>query len=183
MKNFKLVLGLLLFTTAIFGQTVQDSKDYISEKVGGSNPLPNYANKIFFTNILRPDAEMLVGRKLSDDEFNHLFIYARDVYVDDNRSKWAWTVAQSVDIRGITKVSATRTTGQQNFYTITVYLDENHLAKQYSESSFDKKPKYEYISKMEILISDDSNIANNVKRAVIKMGEFYGISIRDGDKF
>jgi hypothetical protein len=36
---------------------------------------------------------------------------------------------------------------------------------------------------MEILISDDSNIANNVKRAVIKMGEFYGISIRDGDKF
>jgi len=184
MKNLKLVFGLLLLSTAAFGQTVQDSKDYITEKVGGSNPLPNYENHVFFSDdILLADAENLSGRKLSTDEFKYLFIYMRDIFTDGSKRKWGFAVAQSVDIRGITKVSATRNTGDRNYCTVTVYLDGTRLAKQYEHSSADNQKKYQSISKMEILISDDYNIATNIKRAIIKMGEFYGIIIKDGDKF
>lgn len=187
MKKLKLVFGLLLLTIAIFGQTAQDAKDYISEKVGGSNPLPNYGNHVFFSdNILLSDAENLAGRKLSADEFKYLFIYMRDIFTDGSKRKWAFAVAESVDIRGITKVSTTRNTGDtrdDNYCTITVYLDGNRLAKQYGHSSVDNQKKYESISKMEILISDDYNIATNIKLAIIKMGDIYGILIKDGDKF
>lgn len=183
MKKIGSILGLLLFVSAIFGQTLQDSKDFISEKIGASNPLPNYDNNTFFSSdILREDAEMLVNRKVSDDEFEHLFIYMRDVYLDETRNKWAWTVAECLDIRGAIKVSATRVTAKDSYYNVTIYMNKDYLSKRYSKSSGANK-RHEDMTKMEILISDDFEVANNIKKAIIKMGQFYNVSIRDGDKF
>jgi hypothetical protein len=166
------------------GQNFQDLKDYISEKIKASSPLPNHANNIFFSNnILRSDAESLVGRKLSEDEFNYLFIYVRDVYFDESREKWAWAVAECLDIRGITKVTATRITGDDNYCKITLYMNGHHLSKVWSKSIAGNQPSHKDISKMEIMISDDINLANSIKRAIISMCEHYGISVSDGDKF
>jgi hypothetical protein len=184
MKRVTIITVLILSASLLIGQSLQDSKDFIYEKIGASPPLSNYSNRIFFSsNILRSDAENLAGRKLNEDEFKHLFIYIRDVYMDESMKGWAWSVAECVDIRGITKISATRVTSEFIYNKITVYMDNRYLSNRWSKSVASNQSKNEEMTKMEILISDDTNLANNIKRAIIKMGSYYGVSIKDGDSF
>jgi hypothetical protein len=183
MKKIQVTLSFLIFVSIAFSQSLQDSKDFISEKISASNPLSNYDNNVFFSeNILRQDAENLVNKNLSDIEFEYIFIYMRDVYLDGTQNKLAWTVAECVDIRGIDKVSVTRVMGEQPFCNVTVYMDEGFLSRNYSRVS-GQEAEHGNIPKMQILISDNLSVANSIKRAIIKMGEHCNVAIRDADKF
>jgi hypothetical protein len=177
-----LLLGFVLITNS-FAQSAQDTKDFIREKIDANDPIPSYDNFVFFENILKPDADHLAGKKLTDEEFKHLFIYGRECHINDNRSSGIWlTVAECIDVRGITKVSTTRNTGKDNYYSIKVYLSGEYYAKKYYHG-MGEDAKWEYLPHMEILIGDNAEAANKIKKAIIHLGQVYGITIKDGDLF
>ena len=185
--NMKSILSMLILAfvliTNSFSQSAQDTKDFIREKIEANNPIPSYDNYAIFENILKPDADYLAGKKLTNEEFNHLFIYGRECHMDDNPSSGVWlTVAECIDFRGITKVSTTRNTGKYNYYSIRVYISGNYHAKKYYHVT-GEEAKWEYLPYMEILIGDNAEAANKIKKAIIHLGESYGISIKDGDLF
>lgn len=180
----KLLFSLFLtFSIAIcFGQTQADTEDYIIEQIQSNSPIPSYKNAIFFKNILQSDAERIGGKKFSQDELSNLFIYLRDCYLDDNRTNWGWTVAQIIDIRDIYKVSTVKTTEKFSYYTITVYVRGNYYAKEYESLKTGKKD-WKYLDKMQILISDNLDAAQKIKKAIIHLGELKNTTIKDGELF
>lgn len=182
MKKLLLSVSLLVFTVIVFGQTSQDIKDFIIEKVDANDPIPSYDNAVFFQNILRHDVEKLAGKKLSDGEYQNIFIYGRDCYMDNNRNKWMFSVSQIIDLRGISKVSVTYNTGKQNFYAINVYKNPGYFATEYSNSTLNN-PKWEGIDKMSILIGDNKEAAIQIKKAIISLCLNQGIVVKDGDLF
>lgn len=178
-----LVLALLLTPITLLGQSAEDTKDFIREKIEANNPIPSYDNFAFFENILKPDADYFAGKTLSDEEFKYLFIYARECHFTDDHSSGVWlTVAESIDIRGITKVSTTKKTGEHSFYSIKVYLSGNYHAKSYS-APIRGEEEWEYLPHMEILIGNNSEAAAKIKKGIIHLGKVYDITIKDGDLF
>ncbi len=175
-----LLLGVVL-TTSSFAQSTQDTKDFIREKIDANNPIPSYDNFVFFENILKGDASYFAGKELTDEEFKHLFIYGRECHNSENLSSGIWlTVAECIDARGITKVSTTRNTGEDNYYSIKVYLSGEYYAKEYGNTGV---AKWEYLPHMEILIGDNAEAANKIKKAIIHLGQVYGVTVKDGDIF
>ena len=182
----KKVLTILLFGLILIGnsfaQSAQDTKDFIRENID-ANELPSYDNFVFFENILKSDADYLAGKTLTKDEFEHLFICGRECHLNDNRSSGIWlTVAECIDIRDISKVSTTRNTGTDNYYSIKVYLSGKYYAKKYNHS-MGQDAKWEYLPHMEIFIGDNAEAASKIKKAIIHLGTVYGITIKDGDFF
>jgi hypothetical protein len=177
------LLTINFINTFSFAQTAQDTKDFIRENIEANNPIPSYDNFVFFENILKPDADQLAGKKLSDDEFKYLFIYGRECHLGDDHSGGIWlTIAECVDIRGITKVSTVRNTGKDSYYSIKVYLSGEYYSKKY-DRGLGEDAKWLYLSNMEILIGDNSDAALKIKKAIIHLGKVYGITIKDGDLF
>jgi hypothetical protein len=187
MKNIKTVL-ILFLTLGILSfipnnQTAQDSKDFLKEKIAASNPIPSYNNFVYFNDILKYDAEFFAGIKLTDEQFKHLFIYGRECHMNENRSSNIWmTTAEVIDIRGITKVSVTRVTSKHNVCEIKVYLSGGYLSKKYTKA-MGQDAKWESIPHMMILIGDNEDLANKIKKAIIHLGQFYGVQIKDGDLY
>jgi hypothetical protein len=173
--------------TLVYSQSkldsIQDSKDFIEEKVKSSAALPGYVNHVFFQNILRIDADTLANRRLSDDEFKYLFIYGYDYYFDEYKTKWGWSNAWAFDIRGITKVSTTRVAvGEYYYYQISIYLSGLYFANQHAKHSGPSTTN-KYVSKVDITIGDDAQLAIQIKKAIIRLSGLYGIKVRDGDQF
>lgn len=184
MKALKTILLFTIVMSQIlvsYCQTMKDTKDFIIEKIEANEPLSNYDYAVFFQNISRDDAEEFAGRKLTDDEFGNLFICAREVYLGKNMTGGvAWLAAYVIDIRGITKVSTSRYTGEpKSMYLITVYLSDDYPVIHFVQTSF--KTEHKKILKMELSISDNSEIAQKIKRAIIHLGTLHGVSVRDGD--
>jgi|GEM_PF-5433748 len=182
MKKYLVIVFCSLFSVQLtFCQTSQDLKDFISEKITANRPLANYDNGVFFQNIIKKDAEVIAGQTISDVEFQNEFIYAHDIFSDD-RKIWHINVSQIIDIRGITKVSTTFSSGDLKYYTITVYLSGRFLAKMYTSSRLGQ-PEWKNIEKMEILISDNKEAALQIKKGIIHLCEINGIKVTDGDLF
>lgn len=173
---------ILFFAISLFGQTIQELKDSIVEKIERSHPLANFDNKIFFSNLPLPDAEVLTGRSINYDEYEHLIIYIKDGFSDEKKEDLLWRSAQSIDIRGITEVSATRHSNEYDYYTLSLRVDGKYLAVQYNKSFIDAQPDYRDISEMIIFITDNTTLAEKIKYSIIKLCEHLGISIKDGDK-
>lgn len=179
-KNIFLIIFILpQFLFNLYGQTKHDTKDFIIEKVTANSPLENYITYIFFQNIFKSDAEKLSGKTLTEEEFDNILIFARDIYTDKSYNK---SIAETIDIRDITKVSTTRTVEKINYYTITVYIGEKYYSKKYKYSSI-SGIEHEYLNKMEILISDNKETAIKIKKAIIHLAKLYGVNAKDGDLF
>lgn len=179
----KIILVFLLLSLKALSQSEQDTKDFIIENVTSNNPIPSYKNGVFFqNNILKLDANDLAGKILTEDEFNNIFIYARDCFTDETQTHCWLTKAETIDIRAITKVSTTKFTGENNYYSINVYITSAYYAKGYSQSG-NEKSKYNYLSKMVILIADNTEVVKKIKKAIIHLGLLNGITVTDGDLF
>lgn len=183
-KKIILTFGLLfLVKSSAFSQTLQDTKDFIIEKVTSNNPLSNHINYIFFQNILESGANKLAGKKLSKDEFDNIFIYSYEVYSGKHNENWMWSIAQVIDIRDVKKVSTTKTTGKYNFYTINVYIGNNFYSKNYNNNLMSDSPEYKYLDKMEIIVSDNKETVEKIKKAIIHLAKLKGANVIDGDLF
>jgi hypothetical protein len=184
MRNFiLLILTFTLSSNLSFAQTEQDTKDFIVENINGNPPKANYENFGFFKdNILEQHVKVFTERALSYDELNNVFIFAQDCHTGSDTSGNVWlSVAETIDIRDISKISTTRKTGKDNYYSINVYLSGKYFSKKYEYLM--KKSTYGSLLKMEILISDNSDVANKLKKAFIHLGKLKGIKIVDGDLF
>lgn len=183
MKRLLFFILVITFSSSIvYGQSLKDTKDFIIEKITANNPLPNYDNAVFFQNILKKDAYNLVGKKLSKKEFENLFVYGRDVYMNSSKRNAIISVAESIDLRGIEKVTTTRKTGDHTYFVITIYVSGDYLAKKYEWTSLDETT-ISYLDKMKILIADNRNIVERIKKAIIHLGKLKGVSVKDGDVF
>lgn len=181
------IIALVFFAfsySITYAQSIEDTKDFIIEKVEANDPISAYDNTIFFnSNILWSDINKLAGKTLSESEFKHSFVYARDCYFDGSRTKWWLTVAQIIDVRDIIKVSTTRNVGEDNYYTITVYVGNKYYAKEFGLLVMNDEPEFKYLSKMEILISDNEEIAKKIKKAILHLANSSGAKAIDGDMF
>ena len=137
----------------------------------------------FKENILKPDADRLAGKTLSYDEFENIIIYARDVFLN-GRSGWLWTVAETADIRDIDKVSIQKSDNKGKYaYFINIYLKGNYQKNLFDHIKTKSEPENNYLEKMRIIIGDDPQSAQKIKKAIIHLGEIQGITVRDGDLF
>jgi hypothetical protein len=184
MKTYFLTIIVSIFlSNNSFAQSEKDTKDFIVENINSNPPKANYENFAFFRdNILEEHVKEFTQNTLFNTELDNLFIFAQDCHTGSDTSGNVWlSIAESIDIRGITKISTTRKTGKDNYYSINVYLSGNYFSKKYKYLM--NKAEYDSLLKMEILISDNSEIAKKLKKAIIHLGKLKGVTIADGDLF
>lgn len=180
MKSVYLLI-ILSFYQLSHAQSINDTKDFIREQIRSNSAISSYKNDVFFDNdILKSDAERVSNRTLTDDDLKNIFIYMYDVSF--NTGAHAYTVAHIIDIRDIVKVSTTKVTGENSYFKISVYIGNKYYAKEYENLKI-KPASWNYINKMEITISDNYEVAQKIKKAIIYLGKTQGISVTDGDLF
>ncbi len=177
-----ILLVIMSFQKQDTAPTLQDIKDAIKENVSANPPLPNYQTYIFFQNdILQNEANNFVCGELTDDIFSHILMFGTDMMTEDKTLYWG-SAMRSTDIRGITKVSTTHHTGDQNYFSINLYLSGNYLAKERARAG-KTVTCTNIINKMEITIGNNPEVALKIKREIIKLGTFYNLEIKDGDAY
>jgi hypothetical protein len=189
MKQRIIILSLLSASMvfSISAQTIQDTKDFIKEQIEANFALPSYRNQIFFnTCLLKNDADNLSGITLSNDQFENIFISGRSCYTDDRcTNKWLQS-AESTDIRDIKKITVTKQSLGQTYplfgYYIRLYSGNNNKSTRY-ELAINSNPRWFQIEKVEIIIADNPDAAQKLKKAFIYLGKLQGITIIDGDYF
>lgn len=183
-KKTLLVIFLLSLFRPSFAQTAEDTKDFIVEKVTANSVTSQVNFVIFSDDILKPDADHIAGKTLSDDEFKHMFIFGIEYHQTPDLSSGVWlTKAQFIDVRDISKVSITKTIQESMVtYSIKVYLNGKYYSKEFNESPF-VKAQWSYIDSMKIIINDNYDAATKIKKAIIHLGTTYGVKIKDGDLF
>lgn len=179
---------LILFTLIFFSfygikaQSLQDIKDFITENVTANNPLPNYANFVIFQHVIKSDIEELAGKQITDIEFDNLFVYGYDCFMDASKQSVVWSKANIIDIRGVNKVSTVFNSDSPTYYSINLYLSNGYLARKYSNTR-GSGPKRDNIDKVEISLSNNKATAERIKKAIISLGKLKGVEITDGDLF
>jgi hypothetical protein len=185
--DIKKLTIVLLFSFSILSpalsQSIRDTQEFIEEQVDANTPLPNYDSNIFFKgNISKSDADNFAGKYLTEEEFENVFIYSRNVY-REGRTAWQWTHNEVIDVRDIKKVSITREEGRNTFfYTVNVYVGGYYHSKQCTILHVNQ-PEFESLSRMKITIGNNELAAQKIKKAIIHIGILKGISIKDGDLF
>jgi len=180
-KIIYLLIFLSLFEYAT-AQSVNDTKDFISEQIKANPPLSNYKTAVFFdNNVLKADAERISNRTLSESNYNNTFIFIYDIF-NNSGSLYFLTKAHIIDIRDIIKISTTKISDNVNYYNISVYIGNSYFAKEYTNSK-DNDPAWKYLDKMEISIGDNYEASQKIKKAIIHLGKTQGITIKDGDIF
>lgn len=185
--NNNIIIGLLFFialsvTTNAFSQSEKDTKEFIIEKYN-ENSLEIYSPSfIFFSNnILKVDAESLADRKLTDEEFENIFICGLDIEVGFKESQ-ILSFSESIDIRDITKVSTTKQDGSN--FLISIYLSGHYQSLRSVHNSLTGETKRkEDLPKMKIQIGSNREVAIQLKKAIIHLGKIKGKTIKDGDLF
>jgi hypothetical protein len=180
----KLIYLLIFLSSSLFSQaqSSNDTKDFISEQIKANSPMSNYKNGVFFENdILKFDAERISDRTLSDDDLKNIFIFMYDVFNNSGTNN-LFTVAHIIDIRDIVKVSTTKVSDKNSYYKISVYIGNKYYAKEYENLKI-KPASWKYIDKMEILIGDNYEASQKIKKAIIYLGKIQGVTIKDGDLF
>ena len=177
-----LIVSLCLFSELLSAQSLEDTQDFLKEQIEGNPTLPNYKNTVLFSDLRKIDAEHIAGRSLTQAEYENLFICGRDLYVDESLSKVFLSVIEIADIRGIKKISSTRSMqGGDVFYTVNVYFTDGYLSVKYEDGY--GNPKRTSTSKMTILLGNNEQAAEKIKRALIHLGKLKGVQIKDGDLF
>lgn len=184
MKKTTFLITLLVVLASFTQQestSTQDYKDQVIELIKANPPLSNYKNYCFFQNILPNDANNLTGETLTQDQRDHLFIFAYDVFTDD-LSSWRFSVSNAIDLRGVTKISTVRHTGTDNYYSINVYISDLYLAKKSTRGVFDTQRTYtSIVGSFEVTISDNADAAGKIKNDLINICASYGVKVKDGD--
>lgn len=185
MKKILIIL-MILIPGKNFSQSIEDIKDYITERIDANDPTGSYDNYSLFNNdVLKIHAEGLIGRSISDTEFEHLFVYGFELHNSlDKSGVILITQAEIIDFRGVIKVSTSRMGNNNNgyYFKVSLYLEPNYLKVKYLET-LSGGSENSRIDKLEILISDNQDAAIKIKKAFMKLGELIGVNIKDGDYF
>jgi hypothetical protein len=178
MKKIISFIFVSLFINVCFSQSLQDTKDFITEQVEASHSLPTCSNIIAFDNILSSDADKIANKTLTADERANAFIYARETYSDNDRTNWLGTEQTIIDIRDISKVSTFQKT--EGVYEIKVYANQYYYKKMCVSSST-ALPVWKDIDSMEIQVADNPALAEKIKKAIIHLCKLKKIDVTDGD--
>jgi len=181
----KKIIYLLIFSSIFqfsIAQSANDTKDFISEQISANPPMSNYKTAVFFdNNALKFDAERVSNRTMSENDFSNSFIFMYDIFNNLGTIN-ILTKAHIIDIRDIVKVSTIKISDKVNYYKISVYIGHQFYAKEYS-TSINNDEKWDYIDKMQIVIGDNYEASQKIKKAIIYLGKIQGITIKDGDLF
>lgn len=175
-----IVLILITFIVNLgYSQTKLETKEFIRDMVSYSPLNSNYSNFIFFEeDILKPHADALAGKQLTTTEMENIFISGNDVFLGEV----SFSVAHVIDIRDISKVSVLRITDKVNYYIVNVYLRNIFHSTEYSKVA--DKVNHKAISRMQISITDNRELAESIKNAIIHLAKLYGNNnITDGNLF
>ena len=182
LKQTIAICFLLSVSATIFGQSDNDTKDFIFEKYK-ENFIEIYSSSyIFFNNsILKKDAEYFANKTLNDFEFNNFFSCVSDIPVGIDEPE-VISLIETIDIRDITKVSTTKQS--DNNYLISIYLSGKYESIRivYNSKTKEKKTK-NYLPIMKITIENNPEVAKQIKKAIIHLGKLRNITIKDGDLF
>lgn len=184
MKHTIIILSFLAISYNSYTQSITDIKEYINEIIKSNDPISSYDNFSFFKDdILKMHAQKLIGESLSDDVFEHLFIYGLDAYIGENKTGNAWlSEAQSIDIRGMKKIATQRVKDKNRYYyKVIIYVKPNYLGKKYQKTS--SIEEVINVDKISILLADNADAVLRVKKAFFKLGELLGLEVIDGDFF
>ncbi|WPZ08705.1 hypothetical protein [Roseivirga spongicola] len=180
MKNYYIILTLFILLQAqlIHGQSIVDTKEFIVENFE-QNTLKDFDNSAMFfsTNILKKDAETFANQTLSDDAFENILIWGYDVA--GIVSMW-----EVIDIRDINKVSTVSAAGGQ--YVISIYVSNKFSSLRGTKNLNNPNQPVKFnenIDRMKIVIADNSEVADKIKKAIIHLGKTKGIQIKDGNLF
>lgn len=188
MKDLKIILSsilLILFSNISVGQSISDIKEYISLQIDAYPPIRSYDNYALFSDdIEKMHTKIFTAKNLSNDIFNNIFIYGIEAHRGEGLSGDIWLEeAQTIDLRGVAKISTIRYPDKNRYtYRIILYLKTGYLRTKYTHA-FSNEPEVTYLDKLQILISDDKEIAKKIKLAFIDLGKKMGIDIKDGDLY
>ncbi|MCB5981818.1 hypothetical protein MWM28_06770 [Flavobacterium psychrophilum] len=181
----KKAIFILIFSCTIqfsIAQSGYDTKDFITEQISANPPMSNYKTAVFFdSNALKFDIERVSNRTLNENEFSNSFIFMYDIFNNLGTINLL-SKAHIIDIRDIIKVSTTKISDKVNYYNISVYIGHQFYSKEYS-TSINNNQKWEYLDKMQIIIGDNYEASQKIKKAIIYLGKIQGITIKDGDLF
>lgn len=168
---------LVFVSTFCSGQSKTDIKDFLKEKIEASKPLENYKYTLAFSeDILKVHAEEFVGRYISDKQYDNLVFFATEIYLTNKKDQLLVDIINSFSLDGVKKVSTTKSREKGfEFYTITIYMNENFISTEYSDS-------VEKLKKIPLALRCDANTAQTIKKAFIKLAELSGAKdVIDGD--
>ena len=182
MKSILIIVfsGLTFFS--LNTETKNDTKKFIIETIKANPPISECENIVAFQNIDKIAIVKSTLEKLSIDELDYLFFYARDCFRKPYKENENYLfVGDLIDIRGATNILTTRKGSDNRFYfSISLKLSGNYLSRRYFDVYGEKK--HEEITEMEILIKDDAIVAKKIKEAIIHLGKLYGVEIKDDNK-
>jgi len=188
MKDLKTLIATLILIVLCnigFAQSITDIKEYISLQIDTYTPLRSYDNYALFTDdIVKLHTKIFTGKELSEDVYNNIFIYGIEAHRGEGLSGDIWLEeAQTIDLRGVTKISTIRYPDKNRYtYRIILHLEPGYLRTKYTHA-FSNEAEITYLDKLQILISDDSEIAKKIKMAFMDLGRKMGIDIKDGDLY
>jgi len=175
MKKTILASIILIFSFDVFAQTIQDYKEFIKDNIEAAPPLSNYINIVYFGSMLdKSVANNVTGNSLSDDEFNNLFIYGYDIYVNGNKVNKAWSTFYSCDLRRIRKVSVV---DAESEIQVILYFQSGYLC-----TAFTTPNTFKYQDNINIGLKTAKKTAENIKIAIIRLAELSGAGkVSDGN--
>jgi|GEM_PF-4854559 len=190
MKTFFTILIIfgLFSCNSVSSQSLQDTKDYINEKIEANPPLGNIVNKVWFKDDINLEfLSYVLGIQATEDYLSDdLIIFCRTQYSGSNRSKFLFANYFTFHIGDISKVSISPNTTIKDAtaYNINLYLVEKPLAVKFVEYSIgDNEYHLDFGRKIDIIIGGDESLAKKLKSAFIHFGSLYKITIKDGDVF
>jgi len=180
MSHISSLLILLVVYCNTFSQTAQDYKDYIKLQAEAAPAFDTYTINIAFgNNITITDAERFTGKTLSQDEYENMFYYGSDIYIDNRKSKKIFETIKNCNLKGIRKVSTVKhVSNEVSYWDITIYVKDGYLAKVWGSPNNSTM----FISEFAISVNTDEKTAKNLKKAIIELAKLSGaLDVIDGD--
>jgi len=178
-------LSTFLIFSNLFSQNEIDYKDMIKDKIESNSALSNYKNYAFFNNsILKNTLNEWTDKTLTDEEYKYIFLNGREIHLGNStNTKLIVTVVDIIDLRGVSKISMNRnfsSSNNLNYYSINLYLNNSYYATKFS-IDYQNNKKNEFITKVQISISDNLQDANNIKKYLLKLFKLLNINVLDFD--
>jgi len=190
MKKYLIFLLVVIFqfNNLVTSQNLQDTKDYIIEKIETNPPLGNTSNNVWFKdNIKLEFLSGVLGIKATEDYLTDgLMIYCRTQYTSTAKSNFLFAIYYTFDIGSVSKISISPNTTLKDVtaYNINLYLIEKPFAVKFTEFMVGENEYHlDFGRKIDIIVGSDESLAKKIKSAIIHFGNLNNVTIKDGDVF
>jgi len=183
MKKTFIFFTFSILTICCHGQTFNETKGYLFDKIRANNPLPNEKNEVYYdVTITKEDAGKIANRRITVDEFPYLLICGYTNY-SAGTEDWIFAVYNTFDLRDMVSLRLDRKVGKYNFYVLTITLAGRYPSNRQSFNRYITDIDNKKISEFIIGLSDDKESAEKIKKAFLHIGELVGNIPLDKDIF